>query len=124
MGFSRTPTGLPETVLGPREEGRVGGFESGGCFVSSKDGCQEQAGRVLGLGPELVGQSVGPASDTAGCWGRGCEEWTCVCDYSGQMKGPRGLSRHRSSGFKCLNNFNDDDRIIATHIYWELISAC
>lgn len=47
-----------------------------------------------------------------------------VCDYSDQMRGPRGLSRHRSSGFKHLNNFNDDDRIIATHIYWELISAC
>lgn len=56
MGFSRIPTELPETVLGPHEEGRVGDLKVGGRFVSSKDGCQGQAGVFWGRGQSGSGR--------------------------------------------------------------------
>lgn len=50
MGFNRTATGLQETMLGPLEGGSIRCW--GGC-IGDKDGCQEQASCVLGLGPGL-----------------------------------------------------------------------
>lgn len=57
-------------------------------------------------------------------WGWGREHRCVVPVARCDPRVLRDLSCHWSSGFKHLNNFNDDDRVIATHIYWELISAC
>ena len=61
-----------ETLPGPLEEGRMGGCEGGGRFVGGEDVCQEQAGYVLGLGPELgLGRERGSCLEMGVCWGRG-----------------------------------------------------
>lgn len=58
-------------------------------------------------------------------WDQGCFMHACVITVARcGMRELKGLSCHQSSGFKHLNNFNDDDHIIATHISWELIDAC
>lgn len=69
-------------------------------------------------------EKVGPASEKGVHWDRGfvhaCVTTVARCG----MRELKGLHCHQSSVFKHLNNFNDDDHIIATHIYWELIDAC
>lgn len=56
--------------------------------MGGKDGCREQAGCVLGLGPGL-------GSESGSCLREGCAlgVCACMCDYSDQMwskraKGP------------------------------------